>query len=212
METLKDIFHFLTDIEALIRWGGLVALIVIVFAETGLLVGFFLPGDSLLVTAGLFAARGDFDIITLNISLILAAILGDATGYFIGKKSGEKLYQRDDSRFFKKEHLLTTKQFYEKYGGITIVIARFMPFARTFAPVVAGVAQMQYKRFAMYNIFGGMFWVLSTTLLGYFLASVVPDIDKHLFKVIAIVVFLSLLPGIIKFLQIKFQKQKEAIE
>ncbi|MBS4027794.1 MAG: VTT domain-containing protein [Ignavibacteriales bacterium] len=211
METLKELFYFLTDIEALIRWGGLTALIIIIFAETGLLVGFFLPGDSLLVTAGLFAARGHFDIFVLNITLILAAIIGDAVGYSIGKKSGQKLYHKEDSRFFKKEHLLKTKEFYEKYGGITIVLARFMPFARTFAPVVAGVAEMTYKKFATYNIFGGIFWVMSTTLTGYFLGSFIPDIDKHLFKVIAIVVFLSLLPGIIKFLQIKFQKRKSQV-
>ncbi|MBM4166722.1 MAG: DedA family protein [Ignavibacteria bacterium] len=209
METLKDFFIFLTDVKAIIQWGGLIAIILIVFAETGLLVGFFLPGDSLLVTAGLFAASGMFDIYTLNISVILAAIIGDAVGYYIGKRSGGALYQRKDSRFFKKEHLLKTKEFYEKYGGITIVLARFMPFARTFAPVVAGVAEMKYQKFFSFNVWGGIFWVVSMTLIGFFLGKLIPDIDKHIFKVIIVVVFLSLLPGIIKIVQIQWKKRND---
>jgi membrane-associated protein len=206
METLKELFIFLTDVKALIQWGGLIAIIIIVFAETGLLIGFFLPGDSLLVTAGLFAASGMFDMYTLNITVILAAVIGDAVGYYIGKKSGKALYHRNDSRFFKKEHLLKTKEFYEKYGGITIVLARFMPFARTFAPVVAGIAEMKYRKFFSFNVWGGILWVMSMTLLGFFLGKLIPDIDKHIFKVILVVVFLSVLPGIIKVVQVKLKK------
>src|SRR5215510_13592408 len=123
-------------------------LVLIVFAETGLLVGFFLPGDSLLVTAGLFAARGDLDIVWLNLALMAAAIVGDATGYWIGNRTGKALYSRPNSLLFRREHLIRTHEFYEKHGGKTIVIARFMPILRTFAPVVAGAAEMTYRRFA----------------------------------------------------------------
>lgn len=208
MDLLKELFHKLTDINELVRWAGYTGLTAIIFSETGLLIGFFLPGDSLLVTAGLFAARGDFDIVLLNILLCTAAVVGDAVGYVIGRKGGHALYDREESRFFKKEHLLKTKAFYEKYGGITIVLARFMPFARTFAPVVAGVAEMTYPKFATYNIAGGVGWVVSMTLLGYFLGSTIPNIDKNIHYVIIVVVFISLLPGIIKYLQVKLSARK----
>lgn len=189
------------DVRALIVWGGYVGLIVIVFAETGLMAGFFLPGDSLLVTAGLFAAKGDLNIWILNITLIAAAIVGDAVGYFIGHKAGQALYSRPNSRFFKREHLLKAKHFYDKHGGKTIILARFMPIIRTFAPTVAGVAEMSYRKFAIYNIVGGVAWVGSMTLLGYFLGTTIPNIDKHIHLVIAVVVFLSILPGIIEFIK-----------
>jgi membrane-associated protein len=177
--------------------GGLIGLVLIVFAETGLMVGFFLPGDSLLVTAGLFAAKGDLDIVWLNLALIAAAIIGDATGYWIGRRAGKALYNRPNSFFFRKQHLVKTHEFYEKHGGKTIIIARFVPIIRTFAPVVAGAAEMTYRQFAIYNVVGGIGWVTSMTLTGYFLGRAVPDIDKHIHIVVAVVIFLSLLPGII---------------
>ncbi len=208
MEVIKDFFYFIADVKTIVQVGGLLALVLIIFAETGLLIGFFLPGDSLLVTAGIFCASHQmFDIFTLNISLIIAAIIGDATGYFIGKKTGKKLYHRENSRFFKKEYLIKTKIFYEKYGGITIILARFIPFARTFAPVVAGIAEMKYTKFAVYNILGGILWVVSMTFTGYFLAKLIPNIETHIHIVIVIVVFVSVLPGIIKFIQEKNKKK-----
>lgn len=208
MEFITEFFAKLRDIQALVAWAGYVGLFIIVFAETGLLVGFFLPGDSLLFTAGLFAAQGLFNIYELVILLMIAAIVGDAVGYYIGKKSGHALYAREDSRFFKKKHLLATKEFYEKYGVFTIVAARWMPFARTFAPVVAGIGEMPYSTFLTYNIIGGTTWVLSMTLAGYFLGTAFPSIVKHLELVIIGIVFLSILPGIIKFLQVRYGKKK----
>ena len=199
MEFLWDLFHRIYDVEFLVRTGGLVALIVIVFVETGLLVGFFLPGDSLLVTAGIFAARGDLDLVTLNASLSLAAIAGDSVGYWIGVRTGPKIFTREDSLFFNRKHLISAKEFYERHGGFTIFIARFMPIIRTFAPVVAGVGAMPYRKFIAYNVFGGIFWVLSMTLAGYFLGTLVPNIQERIHLVIAIVIVLSLLPAIIKF-------------
>jgi membrane-associated protein len=210
MEFLWNLFHQIYDVEFLVRAGGLAALIAIVFVETGLLVGFFLPGDSLLVTAGIFAARGDLDMWTLNITLSLAAIVGDSVGYAIGAKSGPKIFTREDSLFFHRKHLITAKEFYDKYGGFTIFIARFMPIIRTFAPVVAGVGAMQYKRFISYNVFGGIFWVLSMTSIGYFLGRIVPDIEERIHVVIAIVIFLSLLPGITKVIRERWKARKYA--
>lgn len=198
MESLWDLFHRIYDVEALVRVGGLALLIGIVFVETGLMVGFFLPGDSLLVTAGLFAARGDLNMWTLNLFLALAAVVGDTVGYWIGAKAGPRIFTRDDSLFFNKKHLITTQEFYDRHGAFTIVIARFMPILRTFAPVVAGVGTMRYRRFLAYNVFGGIGWVVSMTSIGYFLGRMVPNIDRHIHMVIAIVIFLSLLPGIIK--------------
>lgn len=212
MDFLWDLFHRIYDVESLVRYGGLVGLAAIVFVETGLLIGFFLPGDSLLVTAGLFAARGDLDLLTMNITLSLAAILGDTVGYNIGARAGPKIFTRENSLLFNRKHLMTTKEFYERHGGFTIVIARFIPIIRTFAPVVAGVGGMEYKRFLAYNIFGGIGWVATTTCAGYFLAQMVPDIDKHIHVVIAVVIFLSLLPPIIKFAQEKLKARRAAAE
>ena len=177
----------------------------IVFTETGLLVGFFLPGDSLLVTAGIFAATGDLNLWTLNIVLSLAAVIGDSVGYGIGAKTGPMIFTREDSLFFHRKHLVTAKEFYDQYGGFTIFIARFIPILRTFAPVVAGVGKMPYRRFISYNIFGGIFWVLSMTFAGYFLGRMVPNIQGQIHIVIAIVIFLSLLPGITKFAREKWK-------
>lgn len=184
---------------------GYLALFGIIFSETGLMLGFFLPGDSLLVTAGLFAARGEFDISILVPLLIVAAISGNTTGYTIGRRAGRPLFDRPQSRFFRRDHLLKTQAFYEKYGGMTIILAQFMPFARTFAPVVAGVAEMPYKRFATFNITGAVLWITSMTLIGYFLARTIPGIEKHIEYVIAIVVFISILPMLIKYVQYRLK-------
>jgi membrane-associated protein len=200
----------LPTLEEIIVWGGYIGLFAIVFSETGLLVGFFLPGDSLLVTAGLFAARGELDIVVLNALLIVAAISGDAVGYLIGLRAGHALFNRPQSRWFRRDHLLKTKEFYDKYGGITIILARFMPFARTFAPVVAGVAEMKYRRFAIFNFTGGTLWILSMTLIGYFLAKTFPGIEKNIEYVIAVVIFLSILPIIIKYIQHRMKKSTAA--
>ncbi len=205
MEFLWNWFHQIYDVETVVRVGGLIAITAIVFTETGLFVGFFLPGDSLLVTAGIFAARGDLDIWTLNVALSLAAIIGDTVGYTIGARTGPKIFTREDSLFFHRKHLLSAKQFYDRYGGFTIFVARFMPIIRTFAPVVAGVGGMQYRRFVVYNIAGAIFWVLSTTFAGYFLGRIIPNIQEQIHTVIAIVIFLSLLPAIAKFAREKWK-------
>src|SRR6266550_2060303 len=181
MEFIWDLFHKVYDVESLVRVGGLVGLTAIVFVETGLLVGFFLPGDSLLVTAGLFAARGDLEVVPLLVALSLAAIVGDTVGYNIGARTGPRLFSRPDSLLFNRKHLITTKEFYERHGPFTIVIARFIPILRTFAPVVGGIG-----------------WVLTTVMGGYFLGQVIPNIHDHIHKVIVIVIILSLLPAIIK--------------
>ena len=193
----------LPSLEEIIMWGGYAGLFLIIFAETGLLVGFFLPGDSMLVTAGLLIASGkvQMDIAPLIVLLCIAAITGDATGYWIGLRTGHTLYNRPQSRFFRRDHLLKTRAFYEKYGGITIVLARFMPFARTFAPIVAGVGEMTYRRFALFNIAGGVGWVAGMTLLGYYLGRSIPGIERHIEYIIVLVVLLSLLPLLIKYLQ-----------
>ena len=207
LKLVESFFQTVYNVPELIRLGGLIGLILIVFAETGLLIGFFLPGDSLLITAGLFAARGDFNIVTLNLTLIAAAIVGDATGYWIGRRTGRALYSRPDSLLFRREHLRITHEFYERHGGKTIVIARFMPIVRTFAPMVAGVAEMGYRRFAVYNVAGGILWVMSMTLGGYFLGQLVPDIERNIHYVIAVVIFLSLLPPGIAWLRAQMARK-----
>jgi membrane-associated protein len=210
MDFIQDFFSTVYNVPELIRLVGFFGLIVIVFAETGLLIGFFLPGDSLLITAGLFAARGDFNIVTLIACLIPAAILGNATGYQIGKRTGHALYSRPDSLLFRREHLRITHEFYEKHGPMTIVLAQFMPIVRTFAPVVAGVAEMGYRKFATYNVFGAILWIGSMTLCGYLLGNIVPDIERRIHIVVAVVIFLSLLPPGIAWLRRAMAKRREA--
>jgi len=197
LEALGNFIHLITTVEGIseiIRFGGLMLLIVIVFAETGLLVGFFLPGDSLLVAARILSATTDvLDIWSTVTALSVAAILGDSTGYYIGRKAGAALYNRPQSRFFHRDRLLATKAFYDKYGGMTIILARFMPFARTFAPVVAGVAEMNYRKFVTFNIVGGIGWVVSMSLLGYFFGQI-PFVKQHIEKAIILIIILSVAP------------------
>lgn len=191
---MQEFFSLLTRPDELIAWGGYLGLALIVFAETGLLAGFFLPGDSLLVTAGLVASWGRLDYLTLNALLICCAIAGDTAGYWIGYYTGPRIFKKEDSFFFRKSHLERTHRFFEKHGGKTIVLARFVPIVRTFAPTVAGVGRMSYGKFLSYNVFGGIFWVLGMTSIGFFLGRSIPDIDKHLHVVIAAVVIVSFLP------------------
>lgn len=196
MELLHQLKFLLSveGIQQIIQWGGLLVLVAIVFSETGLLVGFFLPGDSLLVVSGFMASTTDIlDIWQVILALSLAAIVGDSVGYAIGYRAGVALYNRPQSRWFRRDYLLKTKAFYEKYGGITIVVARFMPFARTFAPTVAGIGQMDYPRFLFFNVFGGLGWVTSMSLLGYFFGQI-PFVQKHIDKAILVIIFLSVLP------------------
>ncbi|HSS43808.1 MAG TPA: VTT domain-containing protein [Thermoanaerobaculia bacterium] len=204
MDWLKHLLHQLTDVETLVRVGGLTAMTSIIFAETGLMVGFFLPGDSLLVTAGVFAAAGHLSIWWLNVLSMAAAIIGDTVGYWIGRKTGPALFKRPRSLLFNPEHLKRAHDFYEKHGGKTIVLARFMPIVRTFAPVVAGMGRMNYRRFVSFNVFGGIGWVLSMTLIGFYLGQFA-WVRKNIEIVILIVVFLSILPGIVAFLREKLK-------
>jgi membrane-associated protein len=202
MHSLIDLFHKIYNVPGLIRIGGLAAMAAVVFAETGLLVGFFLPGDSLLVTAGVFctSATGEaplLNIVTLNLVVIVAAIVGDTVGYWIGAKAGPKIFTREQSLLFSRKHLLRTKEFYERHGGKTIIIARFMPFVRTFAPVVAGVGRMSYRRFLSFNVIGAIGWVMSMSLLGFTLGKIHPQITKEIDKLVIVIIFVSLIPGAI---------------
>lgn len=185
------------DLTSLIQTLGLAGIVAIVFAESGLLIGFFLPGDSLLITAGLLASRGHLNIFVLIILSSVAAILGDSAGYWFGRKVGHRIFNREEGIFFHKKNIVAAQIFYEKHGGKTIVLARFMPFIRTFAPIVAGIGHMNYQRFLFFNIFGGLGWVLITTLLGFFLGQVIPNIDRYILVVIAAVVIISVLPSAI---------------
>jgi membrane-associated protein len=198
MDSLLELFNKLRDVRGLVAWGGYVGITAIVFAETGLLVGFFLPGDSLIVTAGLLSATmGVMDVWLLGLLLTVASILGNTVGYHVGRVAGPRLFTREDSLLFNKKHLFRASAFYEKHGGKTIVIARFMPIVRTFVPVVAGMARMDYRRYMTYNVVGGVAWIWSMLLIGYFLGRYIPGVEKHIEVMIIGIIFLSLLPGII---------------
>ncbi len=193
--------HF--NLEELIRQAGYFGMFLIIFAESGLFFGFFLPGDSLLFTAGFLASQGYFDIALLLGLLSVAAVSGDSVGYWFGNKTGKKIFSRDDSFFLNKKHLASAQAFYEKHGGKTIIMARFIPAVRTFAPIVAGAAEMTYKHFLMYNVVGGLLWVCGLGFGGYFLGRSIPNVDRYLLPIIALIVFVSVLPGLIHFLQDK---------
>jgi len=206
MELIQQLIQFIRD-PAYLAELGYPVLALIIFLETGAMI-FFLPGDSLLVTAGLYAANGKLDLLLLNVILIPCAILGDALSYYIGAKTGPMLFNRPRSRFFRPEHVAAAHGFYERHGGKAIIIARFMPVMRTFVPVVAGIAGMRYRDFATYNIAGGALWVSSMTVLGYFVG--LTPLGKHIEAIIIGVVFLSILPGIIAY--IKSRQQKPATQ
>jgi membrane-associated protein len=205
LHDLIDFLRSLTNPEQLIHllstllsgWLGYAALAAIVFSETGLLVGFFLPGDSLLFTVGVVAGAGQLDIVLVNVLLMSAAMIGDSTGYLLGRQTGPRIFSRKDSRFFKQEYIHRTHAYYERYGGKTIIMARFVPIVRTFAAFVAGVGQMPYLKFLPYSVCGGIGWVFLMTMLGYELGGIA--FIRHYFdKVILAIIFLSLLPTVIE--------------
>jgi membrane-associated protein len=195
IELFKHVLAQLYDVRGLIEWGGTLLVCVIVFVETGMFVGFFLPGDSLLVTAGVFAGAGHMKLASLLSLVTLCSIAGDQLGYLIGWKAGENLYRREDSRFFKKRHLENAHEFYERFGGKTIIIARFVPIIRTFCPPVAGAAKMRYSRYLAYDVVGGFLWVWSMVLVGYTLGRTVPNVDRRIHYIIAGVIVVSLIPA-----------------
>jgi len=180
----------------LIKAGGLIGLFLIIFSESGLLVGFFLPGDSLLFTAGFLSSQGYFNLALLILISFAGAVIGDSVGYTFGHKVGPRIFNRTDSLLFKKENLVKAQNFYRKYGGKTIILARFTPIIRTFAPIVAGAGEMKYRDFIIYNLTGGLLWTLTMCLGGYFLGSVIPNVDKYMLPIIAVIIFISLLPTI----------------
>ena len=208
--SLQHLLHFLFNVKGLIEWGGTLLVCIIVFIETGFFVGFFLPGDSLLVTAGVFAASGQLRISTLLLLVPLCAIAGDQIGYWIGRKAGQTLYRREDSLVFRRSHLERAHQFYETYGGKTVILARFIPIVRTFCPPVAGAAQMPYSRYLAYDVAGGLLWGGGMILGGYFLGRQIPNISDNIHYVIAVVIFLSLLPPIISVLRARFSGPPKA--
>ena len=185
--------HF--DLKQLIETFGYAGLFAIVFAESGLFFGFFLPGDSLLVTAGLLATQNYFNIIYLLPLLALAAILGDSTGYWMGKKFGKRIFSKEKSFFFSKNHIKTAQEFYEKNGVKTIILARFLPYVRTFAPIVAGIGEMEYSKFLTFNIAGGLTWTTIMLLIGYFLGRLIPNVDHYLIPLILVIIMLSFVPS-----------------
>lgn len=202
MSAIQWLIDLIRNPGEIIAWGGYPALALIVFLETGALI-FFLPGDSLLVMAGLYAAKGDLDLLALNALLIPMAVAGDATSYWIGRRAGPHLFNRPRSRFFNPDHVRAAHDFYERHGGKAIILARFMPLVRTFVPVVAGVAEMGYRRFATYNVVGGAAWVGSMTLTGYVLGTRFPLLVQHIEKVIVVVIVLSILPGVIEWIRVR---------
>jgi membrane-associated protein len=219
VDLIREFFSKLGDLKELLTWGGYPVLMFIIFAETGLLVGFFLPGDSLLVTTGVLINAGLINplevsnfsnLLVMNAVLCTMAIIGDAVGFWLGYKTGPKIFNREQSLFFRKDYLIETQKFYERHGGKTIVLARFMPFARTFAPVVAGVGQMNYRRFAMFNVVGAIAWVLSMTFLGYFLGKIFNA--KQIERVVYLIIVISVMPIAIAAIKRKLAKKSETSE
>ena len=211
VQQLIQLIHTIYNVRGIIEWGGIVMVCGIVFIETGLFAGFFLPGDSLLVTAGIFAAAGQIRLAWLVTLVPLCAVAGDQVGYLVGWKAGQALYSRPDSRFFKQRHLRDAHQFYERHGGKAIVIARFIPIVRTFCPAVAGAARMSYRRFLAYDVCGGVLWVMTTVLGGYFLGSVVPNVEHEIHWVILVVIVVSLMPPAIHLLRQRRAKSAGAM-
>jgi len=193
---------FRGDLVGLIKAVGYAGLFGIVFAETGLFLGFFLPGDSLLFVAGFLAAGGFFSLPVLVLGLFLSAVLGNVFGYEFGRRIGPKLFSREDSLIFKKAHAIKAQLFYDKHGSKTILLARFMPIVRTFAPIVAGIANMRYPVFFLYNLIGALVWTIGLVFLGYFLGNVI-DVDKYLLPIVLVIIFLSFLPAIIAYIREK---------
>ena len=194
------------DLETFILTAGYIGLFAIVFAESGLFLGFFLPGDSLIFTAGFLASQGYFNITILAAIFLAGAVLGDSFGYVFGKRTGSKLFNKEDSWLFKKSHLEKARILYETHGGKTIILARFMPIVRTFAPILAGVGMMKYSVFLLYNIIGGVLWAVGLSFAGYLLGSVVPNVDRYMIPIVAGIIILSILPPIIHVIRNKEYK------
>jgi membrane-associated protein len=226
MDSLIDLLHQLKDFlnpKFLIDYmlallGGYVyfGLFFVIFAETGLAVGFFLPGDSLLVVSGLFAAAGKLNVALVLLAFFLGSVIGDSTGYWTGRAMGKTLFNRESSWIFKPSRVAKAKEFFDKYGVKTVVLARFVPIVRTFAPLVVGATEMPYPKFLMYSVAGGLAWICSMVLAGYFLGGVIEralgiKLEDHIEKVVIVVVFLSLLAPIIEFLKHKFGKKDEPV-
>jgi len=204
LESIRHLLHSLYSPEGLkelISSGGAPLICIIVFIETGFFVGFFLPGDSLLITAGIFSYAGVIPLKWLLLPVMLCAIAGDQIGYWIGRSAGAALYRREDSFFFRRSHLQRAHDFYEKYGGRAVILARFVPIVRTFCPPVAGAAKMPYSRYLLFDFLGGVFWIGTMILSGYSLAHLIPNIGQRIHYVILVVIFLSLLPPIISVLR-----------
>ena len=225
METFSDLIHAVRDflnpkllIDYMLNLLGVYVyfgLWFVIFAETGLAVGFFLPGDSLLVVSGLFAAAGKLNVLLVMLAFFLGSVIGDSTGYWTGRVMGKTLFNRESSWIFKPSRVEKAKLFFEKYGPKTVIMARFVPIVRTFAPIVIGASEMPYSRFLLYSIFGGALWICSMVLAGYFLGGVVEralniKLEDHIEKVVIVVVALSLLPPLIEFLKHRYGKKKIA--
>jgi membrane-associated protein len=196
------------DLISIIKVGGYLAVGGIVFAESGLLVGFFLPGDSLLFTAGFLASQGYLNIVALIIVTFVAAVVGDTVGYLFGKKVGPKIFTRDESIFFDKQHIARAQKFYDAHGGKAVTLARFMPVVRTFAPIVAGVGQMPYRSFVFYNVLGALLWAVGLPLVGFFAGSYIPNVDKYLMPIIAGILLLSVSPAIVHLIRHKHDRDQ----
>lgn len=203
MENTFEFVKTLLNPQSIIHYGGLALLLFVIFAETGLFFGFFLPGDSLLFVAGLMAGSPifDVDIVTLNLTVITAGILGNFVGYFFGKKTGPMLFKRDDSLFFKKKHANAAKDFYDRYGGMALILGRFIPIIRTFVPIMAGVVSIDFKKFVIYNIVGCIAWVVSMTLSGYFLGKIFPSLQENLEYIVITIILVSMIPVVLTYLK-----------
>jgi len=191
----------LFDISNLIETVGLIGIFIIVFAESGLFFGFFLPGDSLLFMAGILSSQGFLNLQLLLILTFIGAVTGDSFGYAFGRKVGPKIFTKENSLFFKKHYVVVAQNFYKKYGGKTIIIARFIPIVRTFAPILAGVGNMNYRKFILFNIIGGLLWSVSLILAGFYFGNAIPDIEKYLLPMIALIILISILPPAVHILK-----------
>ena len=200
-------FFGLDPVQTILTVGYL-GIFSILFAESGLLIGFILPGDSLLFTAGFLASQGYLNIWVLTIGGFIAAVAGDSVGYAFGRRVGPALFRRKDSRFFKQEYVDQARQYFEKYGAKTILLARFIPFVRTFAPIVAGVGEMHYGTFLTYNLIGGFIWAVLIPLAGYFLGNIIPNVDQYLMPIIALILVLSVIPTFWEWIHIWKQREK----
>lgn len=212
MDQIIHWFGFLHDpekLKALVLWGSYPVLAGMIYSETGLFIGFFLPGDSLLVTAGILAGQGYLSIGLLYLLLSAAAILGDNTGYWIGRKTGPVIFSRPKSLLFNPKHITRAQKFYDKYGGKTVVMARFLPLFRTFAPIVAGVGKMRYKRFLTFSVLGGISWITSVASLGFFIGRI-PGVNRYLHIILALVIVVSFIPGAVEFLVERRRSKKKA--